>query len=186
MEKNILRHSLSGGFRALRASLAISILALTGCATGLSPATLRTPAHADRVTLTEVASYTVLAGLFKVPWSYTLQPGVYTAEKEDAGGTYFRGPPGSVAVHMGDPKGPTWHHTGGIWLPRDASKSPRMYHYGGDNDNYGDAMQAGGAIGAAFLAAANKAEDGKILLDPSPADATFGTTVRSKLSAAAQ
>ncbi|QDE38002.1 hypothetical protein FIV34_01735 [Luteibacter pinisoli] len=170
-----------------RALVLASVISLAACTNGPPVKTLRTPEHADTITLTEPTTYTVLTGLFgNVPWSYTLQPGTYVAEKEDNAGTYFRGPAASVAVHMGNAKGPTWPHVGGIWVPRNGAASPRAYHYGGDAGSSADVDQVGGAVGHLFLAAANKAEAGKIELDPIPTDPAFATAVRAHLHPAAR
>lgn len=172
--------------RVARMTMLCSALALSACTNGPSVKTLRTPAYADTITLDSVTAYQVKQGLFGNPWTYTLAAGTYTAEKEDSLGTYFRADGLAVTVREGDEKGLTWHDAGGIWMPRDGSKSPRVYYYSGTapvtsggKDVSFVGTQAGGAMGNAVMGAAISAEAGMINMAPEPVDPQFARTVRA-------
>ena len=202
MIKNMARHCARKMANVIRATLLASAFCLAACTNGPPVKSLRTPTHAGTITLNAVTKYAVQAGLFGgVRWTYTAQPGVYTAEKEDNVGTYFRLQGQPVTVHMGDEKGITWHHAGGIWVPHDSTKSPRIYYFADGNslaraDDAGRSVgttaggPAGGVVGGitadAFQAIANSIEAGKISIAPEPADATFASAVRAAFHSSAQ
>ncbi|OWQ43760.1 hypothetical protein CDL60_28535 [Roseateles noduli] len=81
------------------------------------------------------AAYLEERGLFKYVWETRVERGPYVAEREDAAGTYFRGPQGGVSYARQDalkePAGLLTHITynGGIWVPRDPAGTPRLYTY---------------------------------------------------------
>ena len=202
MFKHMVRHCVEKLARIARATPLIITFCLAACANGPPARSLRTPVHADTITLNVAAKYVVKGGLFgAMPWTFTVEPGVYTAEKEDNAGTYFRLQGKPVSAHMGDEKGPTWHHAGGIWVPHDPTKSPRIYHIadGVSSTQVNDAgasvgNTAGGPVGGvvggvaadAFLAMANRMDAGKISIAPEPPDATFASTVHAAFHSEAQ
>ncbi|OWQ46365.1 hypothetical protein CDL60_12830 [Roseateles noduli] len=81
------------------------------------------------------AAYLEERGLLKYVWETRVERGPYVAEREDAAGTYFRGPQGGVSYARQDalkePPGLMTHITynGGIWVPRDPAGTPRLYTY---------------------------------------------------------
>jgi hypothetical protein len=126
--------------------------------------------------LNDVTGYDVPAGLFGSDhWRYTVEPGTYTAEKEDDLGTYFRADGYPVTIN-GGATNLTWTHAGGIWVPRDSSKSPRIYYYQDERRPTGLPENPG----LVYTAIVN-AEAGKIHLAFDAKDAAFATTVRAGL-----
>ena len=117
------------------AAMASGGFLLSGCATLVEPETLRVPSQLTCFELPEPLSKTTVAGLLSVTWVTRLERGPYVAEREDATGTFYRAPPGGVAIGRPDmadkPANLLTHMTydGGIWIPRDPSQPPHLYTY---------------------------------------------------------
>ncbi|WP_141218206.1 hypothetical protein [Bordetella genomosp. 11] len=69
-------------------------------------------------------------GIFDIEWTTKVAAGPYISEFEDAGGTYYRAPPGGLyfAMTNNSPVDPTTYD-GGIWVPRDHATPPVFYTY---------------------------------------------------------
>lgn len=119
--------------RFVLAALLSACLLASGCATAPEPTDRR---NARRVTCMQLPlplSFAKLGGNGQAISITRLQRGPYVAELEDDAGTYFRGPPGGLAVvqpEMENRPGylPMTHH-GGVWMPHDPAAMPRLYTY---------------------------------------------------------
>jgi hypothetical protein len=114
---------------------ALFALFLTGCASPVAPNDLKVPTTRTCFELPEATAYLEERGLFNFVWETRVERGPYVAEREDAAGTYFRGPRGGVSYARQDAlkeaPGLMSHITydGGIWVPRDPAATPRLYTY---------------------------------------------------------
>jgi hypothetical protein len=110
-------------------------LPLSGWATTVAPSSLRVPAQLTCFDLPTPISYSAQRGLANITWVTRLERGPYVSEYEDAGGTYFRAPPGGLSGARPDlmdkPAGMLTHmnYDGGIWIPRDPTVPPHRYVY---------------------------------------------------------
>lgn len=117
------------------AAIAFLMIVLTGCASPVAPNDLKVPTTRTCFELPVAAAYLEERGLLKYVWETRVERGPYVAEREDAAGTYFRGPQGGVSYARQDalnqPPGLMSHITynGGIWVPRDPAGTPRLYTY---------------------------------------------------------
>jgi hypothetical protein len=70
-----------------------------------------------------------------IPYIFRLRAGPYLSEYETAEGTYYRAPSGGIyrawKGKENEPEGIFTHITwdGGVWIPRDPSRRPHLYHY---------------------------------------------------------
>lgn len=121
----------SGLARVFRSGhlLALSFGLLAGCSTLVKPETMNIPARITCINVPEKLSYSTLRGLFKFKWFTSLNPGIYVAEREDAEGTYFRGPGGAVSEQTPEAPAAGKIYDGGFWLPHDPAGQPRIYGY---------------------------------------------------------
>lgn len=106
-----------------------SALVLSGCAT--DPASLATPKEISCIHLKEPIVSTGRYGI-GVQWTTRLERGPYWSEKLDEKGTYFRGPPGAVAVYgeNGSPfPGQGATSDGGFYVPMNATEPITTYRY---------------------------------------------------------
>ena len=116
-------------------AIALAVLALAGCATPTAPDDLKVPAQLTCFELAAPAAYLEERGLLKYTWETRLERGPYVAEREDAGGTFYRAPPGGVSYARQDalsmPANLLTHMTydGGVWIPRDPAGRPHLYYY---------------------------------------------------------
>lgn len=121
--------SLAGGF------VAASGLVPSANASAIAPQELTVPARLTCFDLAEPVSYREVQGLLRYEWEMRLERGPYVAEHEDAGGTYYRAPPGGLSRARSDvpatPPGVGSHMTwdGGIWIPHDPAVPPHQYFY---------------------------------------------------------
>ena len=111
-------------------------LSLLGCSTAaIKPTELRNPNQISCIYVSEPLTYKEKKGLLNIEWQYRLERGPYIAEKENEEGTYFRAPPGGVHVFRTDMQhkpssfGSNELRDGGLWIPHDSKKSPKMYSY---------------------------------------------------------
>jgi len=104
---------------------------LAGCAENLvAPDKLAAPAAPTCIQLPEEVIATDHLGLMKTLMQTHLERGPYVSEKEDALGTYYRGPKGAVSMHYPDnPGSKPGHVDGGFFIPKDAQKLPSVYLY---------------------------------------------------------
>jgi hypothetical protein len=115
--------------------VAASALAPSANASAIAPKELAVPARLTCFDLAEPASYREVQGLLRYEWEMRLERGPYVAEREDAGGTYYRAPPGGLSRARSDvpatPPGVGSHMTwdGGLWIPRDPAVPPHQYFY---------------------------------------------------------
>lgn len=179
MSMNIISDYCVAMARYARVSWMASALCLAACTSGPPVNTLRVAAHPDTIVLGEVAAYDVPARLLGSDWHFSVEPGTYTAEKEDDQGTYFRAQGYPVTVDTGATTNLVWTHAGGIWVPRDASKSPRIYYYADERRPKGMVENPGAAYGVIV-----HAEAGKVQLVYDAKDARFAATVRANLHSA--
>lgn len=116
-------------------AVALAAVLATGCASSVAPTALQRPQQPTCFELATPVAYLKTQGLLKWVWETRLERGPYVAEREDAQGTYFRGPPGGVSYARPDQlneKSSLFTHItydGGIWVPRDAAGTPRIYTY---------------------------------------------------------
>jgi hypothetical protein len=101
---------------------------LSACAT--NPADLAAPKQPTHFMLDAPLVERQVLGLFKFEHKFGLLPGRYYTEREDAQGTYFRGPSGGVYIFSEDQKVPQYHD-GGFWMPRDPEQKLRYYLHEG-------------------------------------------------------
>lgn len=121
--------------RGLGASVALT-LALGGCAASTKPVELLPPMQFSCFTLPSALTFTETRGLMSVMWMTRLEQGPYVSEHVDAGGTYFRGPPGGIFYGYADGThlesnfhaayGP---RDGGIYVPNNPALPPHLYTY---------------------------------------------------------
>lgn len=98
----------------------------------VDPGELQTPSEVTCVFLSEPLELTALYGAFNVQWTTRLEKGAYWSEKNDAGGSYFRGPVGGVSVkgkNGGPFPGQPTTTDGGFYLPNDPAKPIALYWY---------------------------------------------------------
>lgn len=102
----------------------ILLLALCGCATdGVQSASTPSGYPINGQSKIQLSTY------FKHMPSlsgYYLPPGIYTAEKEDADGVFFKAPKGVKSLSLA---GATDVEGGGIYLPKQGGKNVRGYAY---------------------------------------------------------
>jgi hypothetical protein len=96
-----------------------------GCG-AVEPTNLPAPPTPTCILVKEPLVYKTVLGLFHVPWQTRLERGPYISEKEDAKGTYYRGPSG--AYHISNP-GLTFIRDGGFYIPNDPNAVPKLYDY---------------------------------------------------------
>lgn len=115
--------------------LPLAAASLGGCASAplQKPEELAAPKQLSCIHLKEAISGSAKYGLVNIVWESRLERGPYISEKEDAEGTYFRGPQGAVRFDRPDqPAKDTFSHTvsdGGIFVPKDPNAAPRLYVY---------------------------------------------------------
>jgi len=104
---------------------------LAGCADNLVvPDKLAAPAAPTCIQLPETVVATDQLGLLKTVMQTHLEHGPYISEKEDALGTYYRGPKGAVSMHYpNNPGSKAGHVDGGFFVPKDPQKLPSVYLY---------------------------------------------------------
>ncbi|HEX5276303.1 MAG TPA: hypothetical protein VFW42_01400 [Fluviicoccus sp.] len=168
--------------RLLFAITLMPSLLMTGCASSqldnLVPVTINETLMLNQeIRLQDPPS--VMSGNF----GYRLAPGLYTAVKANAAGTFFQGEGQSLTYIMG---ANSENLVGGIWIPVAANARPRLYFVTVKADpntdpaidnvtrNYASNAIAGGgaivpttagaSIGGAILKAIPKAKPGKITL----------------------
>lgn len=128
--------------------------ALAGCA---GPTNLRTPVAGTCIDVKAPLVLTDTYGPFSVEHTVRLAPGLYYSEKEDDGGTYYRGPPGALSSsRTGEEDKPASMLThmvvdGGVWLPRDPAVRPRFYWIFAKGDVASVAQPAGTECSLAAL-----------------------------------
>lgn len=112
------------------------VLALGGCVASSEPAALPPPMEATCFTLPHALASTETKGLLNTDWTTRLERGPYVAEHTDAGGTYYRAPPGGVFYGRADGRAEAsnWRFAygprdGGIYIPRDPTVPPHLYTY---------------------------------------------------------
>ncbi|SDR72561.1 hypothetical protein SAMN05216271_0182 [Halopseudomonas sabulinigri] len=116
-------------------ALSLVFFYLAGCASGVKPNNLNAPEKISCINFAERESYQIKRGLLDIVWETRLERGPYISEKVDAEGAYFRAPQGGVYFGRPDmasrPSGLGSHMTyeGGIYVPHDANKTPRIYTY---------------------------------------------------------
>lgn len=116
-------------------TLALAILAagtLTGCANLYNPKDLKQPVNVTCIDVPAGLESHYFRGLWDAPRLLKLRPGAYVAEYEDVEGTFYRGPylaleNRALNVDADVAVGGKWSEDGGIWVPRDASRSPEIY-----------------------------------------------------------
>ena len=114
-----------------------AILFASGCTT--SPADLKQSSKTDCMVLLEDSSWSESRGMIGLIFEEGLRKGVYRASFEDEAGVYYEGDKASVwqFSYPGDkPKDLTAFNSrafsdGGVWLPVDLNKPPRIYSYVG-------------------------------------------------------
>jgi hypothetical protein len=115
--------------------VATSGLAPSANASAIAPQELAVPSRLTCFDLSEPVSFREVRGLLRYEWEVRLERGPYIAEREDAGGTYYRAPPGGLSRARSDapatPPGVGSHMTwdGGVWIPRDPAVPPHQYFY---------------------------------------------------------
>lgn len=121
-------------YSALGSAL-VAVGLLSGCASSLvKPESMAIPAKLTCFLLPVPLESTEKRGLLDIVWNTRLERGPYVSAHEDARGTYFRGPPGTVHVYQPEhiDKPPSvltgMHYDGGIYVPRDGSQ-PALYTY---------------------------------------------------------
>lgn len=108
---------------------------LSGCASAplVKPDDLAAPAQLSCIYFAEPAVGSAKYGLLDIVWEQRLERGPYISEKEDAQGTYFRGPQGAVRFDRpGVSAGDQLSHAvrdGGIFVPKDPNVAPSLYVY---------------------------------------------------------
>lgn len=98
-----------------------SFLMLSGCGTPIKPSELRRPASVTCILVPETVSVSEPRGLANVMWHISFEHGAYIAEGESDEGTFYRAPPGGISTGIA--------HDGGLFVPRDAAATPRLYRY---------------------------------------------------------
>jgi len=160
--------------------------------------------RSDTLVIKEGTYYDEVRGLLKIHWRYTLLPGVYRAEKENASGVFYRGTDRAVVLERLDENGHTKspgaiYRTGGVWIPKDNPKDLRVYNDVEATEHLGPGITENGqptatvhvtapprasiaqtglgaGIGASVVGAAIQADVGKIVLWDPPG-ATFADRV---------
>jgi hypothetical protein len=107
---------------------------LVGCI-GVPPQPKGLTASTSQVTIDikEPISYLVVKGINRQHWRYTLLPGTYMAEKENASGTFYRGPDRPILAERLDVdtgkvrKNGGLSRIGGVWIPKGTTEGPRIY-----------------------------------------------------------
>lgn len=107
-----------------------ALLLLPGCSSGLiAPDALRPASRDEVVVLTQAVSYSKVVGLISEKANFGVAPGVYTAEKTNNTGVFYRGEGHPVWV-TGERTGDlVSSRRGGIWVPNDPNAPPRIYAY---------------------------------------------------------
>lgn len=138
------------------------------------------------------------AGVYDNQFKYELAAGTYVAELEDERGTFFRGPLGCVgnsvaaSTWKGQPLNQVARSEGGVYVPRSASESAKMYFYRGGIASPSLPAQTtteivqraapsatigqsavGGAIAGSLINAMIESERGKIGFMPGPKDGSL-------------
>lgn len=108
----------------------IAVSLLTACGPVMTkPESLQSPAVVQCIKLDKALSLSTVRGLLKQTWITDLREGIYFAEKEDAEGTYFRGPSAAYWEHSPDATNVSVIRDGGVWLPKSPEAEPRLYVY---------------------------------------------------------
>ena len=121
--------------RGVGGAIALAVLALGGCATVTAPEDLKVPTQLTCFELAAPADYLEDRGPLKVSWETRLERGPYVSEREDAEGVFYRAPPGGVMIVPQSARNPPPNtpvsgvYDGGVWIPRDPAKQPRLYSY---------------------------------------------------------
>jgi len=119
-------------YKKLLFPLAASAM-LGGCANNaplIAPDQLATPANIPCIQLPEAMTAVDEAGILKLVTETRLERGPYISEKEDAEGTYYRGPQGGISMFQpGNPGAKRFHNDGGFYIPKDPQKMPSIYMY---------------------------------------------------------
>jgi hypothetical protein len=79
----------------------------------------------DSIKIDQVLFYKVTAGLLKITTEYGCSPGLYTANKENELGTYYKGERRPIWIHS-EADSDVFLSQGGIWVPKDGG-APRLY-----------------------------------------------------------
>ncbi|AJE97256.1 hypothetical protein [Pandoraea apista] len=135
---NMLPHASNSGIPMRKRTVARKIvitmtsgitLLLTACGTVVKPSDMKRPDVISCIEVpTGVESHTT-HGLFSSHWTTRLAPGAYVSEREDAKGTYYRGPYEAITTSVEGVNRPPTATDGGIWVPRDDRQFPVVYEY---------------------------------------------------------
>lgn len=123
MTKNIFARM---GAIAVATGITVS---LTGCATTIKTDDLKRPDTISCIDVPEGVESRTTYGLFNVRWITKLVAGPYISEREDANGTYYRGPYEAISVATEGSDRPATTFDGGIWVPRNGDQPPVLYRY---------------------------------------------------------
>lgn len=132
-------------------------LTLGGCATVIKPTDLAQPASPLCIQVPQGVEAHEVKGLLNFKWTTRLASGPYIAEREDAGGTFYRAPPGGVYIGRDDiadqPPIPLLprQFDGGIWLPHDPKAPSRIYTYFSTEEAVVVPVPSGAACDVAML-----------------------------------
>jgi hypothetical protein len=135
--------------KKMRTAFAAISIALAGCAsTGELTKDLKPSNAADQYNIKAKITYVDLRGPFNARWEEGLLPCVFKPVRSNSDGTFYEGNGKCVTQKMGEATlGSPFH--GGVWIPTDSKKPPRLYYYF-DYDGK-DAFAAGGLITMAIL-----------------------------------
>lgn len=113
-------------------AIMLSVALLSGCATPISPESLKAPQEVTCIDLKEQLVLTDYYGPFDMQWITKFEKGPYWSEKVDSNGTYYRAPPGGISVTGENgaafPGQPTTSD-GGFYIPKNPNESVKLYAY---------------------------------------------------------
>lgn len=111
---------------AISALVLATTFTITGCSSQMvKPESLRTPDPVTCFKISEQISFTPTG----YKWDTRLAVGLYISEREDDGGTYYRGPAGAVTERSHESPEKYTMNDGGVFIPKDKSQKPRPYFY---------------------------------------------------------
>lgn len=154
----------------------VAISVLSACAnTGQLTGDLKPSTATDRYDIKMPLTYVELRGVVNMRWEEGVAPCVFKPAKSNGEGTFYEGDGKCVTQKMAnDTMGSPFR--GGIWIPTDSKKAPRLYYY--FDYNVDTAIKGGGVLTAAIL----EAGKGDLTFMPDIKDSAF----LSALSAAHQ
>jgi len=190
----------------VRIALVVATAAgILSCTIGsIAPTSLQTPVTKSDIQIAERLSYKQKITLGPM-MEYGLQPGKYTAEKQNSKGVFYRGEGRPVWSKNLESEGGLTVFQGGIWVPKNTTESPRLYTYLetkittiDDLESYTNQYQeqqftagnsgmstvAGTAAAGAIAMALIAFDDGRITIWNDPEDSTFRSVVAMSIRTA--